>query len=1108
MLAGQSTGARPGWLGRFLRLTCAALAALVVAPAARSQVQPETPAQSSQSTPAKTVPEEYRFAAGLYRQQRWDLAGEAFRKFIKNHPDHERVPYARLYLGLTLVNADKYADARDVLRAYVRDYPQSRSLPDALYRAGECSYLLDDLKSAERELGRFVKEYPRHELVEWALPYLGDSELRLKDPAAARESFKTALERFPKSRLADDSKFGLARAYEDLHQDRAAGETYAELAADKNSPRAPQALLNLATLRFRLGQFEEASQTFLRLTEEFPKSPLIGAAHLNAGFAFYQLARYPRAMEEFDRAARESKKALADLQQSPKPALPDVDRIKKDSDLKRQAATAGYWNGLSEKALGDYEHAGEHLKATYESDRQGPLAEGAHYYWAECELRTGHFDAAKNLFLEGVEKWPKGDLADDGLHFAGEAALQGGSIDEAKRLVERFEKTNPNSPLKLHEQILKARVLNADAAALLKEANRPDRPLNGAKAEQERREAIAVLENVISQSHRPDTIALARFCLGRTLEDTGDFAKAVDVLAPLVTQADQPKASSEAVDALALSGHALVAIGKFAKALPPLTKYLSLRPKSSQAERALADRAVAHARLNRPDESAADVAQLIGNFPHSSTAAETVRRLAEFSYDAQDFKTARDRFAKLAELGEPKSDVRRMGLSGVGWSQFELKAFDKSTEAFAEVFEKFPTDILQVAEAGYMRARALQQAGKLADAAQAYSQAFEKLAPAGAASPGEELHGPTQYGFLSGMQSANLLAQLKRYDDADAAYRRLAERYPKAGKLSDVLFDWANLLYVAKKDAPQKQRIRDVLTRIERDFPASAVEPKARLFLAELDAQEGQANPAEKTLRGLIADVGADAKTREDALARLVTLSADKQEWKNVRELSQKYLAAFPKGVDARVVRLQSASAELHLNDAASAEKTLAELLRELKGDTGQPAAWWPNVWILLAESQYQQKKYDELDATVQDLRGRMPDSPLLPQADEVLGRSFKNRTQWDKALAAFQRAIEGSHGEQSDTAAKSQLMIAEIRFLQKDFRQAKEEYLKVSTLYDRLPDWAAPALFQVGQCEEELQQTRDAEKTYTQLIASFPRSDFAKDAKKRLDELRKRPAG
>ena len=356
MLAGQGIAARPRWLSRFFFLTCAALILSLAAADARAQTKPETrpgsqdqggsqdqprsdnprqddfarPQQSQSSpaqsfpaqSPAKTVPEEYRFAAGLYRQQRWDLAAEAFRKFIKNHPDHERVPYAQLYLGLTLVNADKYADAREVLRAYVRDYPQSRSLPDALYRAGECSYLLDDLKSAERELGRFVKDYPRHELVEWALPYLGDSELRLKEPAAAHDSFKTALERFPKSRLTDDSRFGLARAYEDLHQDRAAGEVYAELAADKNSVRAPQALLNLATIRFRTGQFEEASQAFLRLAEEFPKSSLVGAAHLNAGFAFYQLARYQRAMEEFDRASAD----------------------------KRQTAAAGYWKGLSEKA--------------------------------------------------------------------------------------------------------------------------------------------------------------------------------------------------------------------------------------------------------------------------------------------------------------------------------------------------------------------------------------------------------------------------------------------------------------------------------------------------------------------------------------------------------------------------------------------------------------------------------------------------------------------------------------------------------------------------------------------------------------------------------------
>jgi TolA-binding protein len=1099
MLAGERFAAGSRGSARRLCLAGAALALFASASIAWAQAQPETqdgPAnppggesqdrgddQSQSPTQrqrrAQSFPQDYREAAGLYAMQRWDLAADAFRKFIKDHPDHERVPYARLYLGLTLVNADKYADAREILRAYVHDYPQSKSLPDALYRAGECSYLLEDLKSAEGELGRFVKEFPRHELIEWALPYLGDTKLRLKEPAAARDLFKASLERFPKSRLTDDARFGLARAYEELHQNRSAAELYAEFGADKTSPRAPQALMNLATIQFRDAKFEEASRAYQRLATEFPKSPLVGAAHLNAGFALYELGRYQPAMEEFNRARSD----------------------------KRQAPAAGYWTGLSQKALGDYSHALEHLKATYEADPKSPLAEGAHYYWAECEMRIGHLDSAKKLFLEGVEKWPKGDLSDDGLHFAGEAALLAGSIGEAKQIVERFEKTHPDSPLTLHEQILKARVLNAEAAALMKEANRPDRPLNQAKAEQARRDSVATLEKVVAQSHLPRTKVLARFYLGRTFAEAGNFARAVEVLSPLTKQADEPKASSESIDALALSGHAQLAIGKYEESIPLLTKYLTLRPKGSQAERALADRAVANARLKRA-EASADVALLIDNFRQSSITPETVRRVAEISYDARDFKTARDRFAKLADLGEPKSDVHRMGLSGVGWSQFELGAYDQSAAAFGEVFERFSPEIPQVAEAGYMRARALQRAGKLADAAGAYAATFKKLSPSSEARPGEELRGPTEYGFLAGIQAANLLAQLKRYDDADAAYARLAEHYPKAGKLGEVLFDWANLLYVAKKDAAQKQRIRDVLTKIQREFPASPVEPKARLFLAELDAQQGQGSPAEQTLRGLIGDTAADAKTREDALARLVTLAADKQDWKAVRELAQKYLTEFPKGIDARVMRLQTASAELHLHDAVAAEKTLSDLMRQLKNDAGQPAPWWPNVWVLLAEAQYQQKRYDEVEATVQDLRHLMPDSPLLPQADEVLGRSFKNRAQWDKAVAAFERAIEGSHGEQSETAAKSQLMIAEIRFLQQDFRQAEREYLKVAIDYSGLPEWAAPALFQAGQCEEKLQKTREAEDSYNRVVKDFSSSEFAKEARKRLDELHKRPAG
>ena len=159
-------------------------------------------------------------------------------------------------------------------------------------------------------------------------------------------------------------------------------------------------------------------------------------------------------------------------------------------------------------------------------------------------------------------------------------------------------------------------------------------------------------------------------------------------------------------------------------------------------------------------------------------------------------------------------------------------------------------------------------------------------------------------------------------------------------------------------------------------------------------------------------------------------------------------------------MRLNLAASQLGLKDPAAAEQTLVKLQREFSDARGETPEWSARAWVLLAEALYQEKKYDEVQATVEDLRHRMPKSALLYQADETLGRSFKNQAQWDKAIAAFQRVIDNRKGEQDETAAKSRLMIAECWYLQENYRQAREDYLKVSLLYDKLPEWAAPALF------------------------------------------------
>jgi TolA-binding protein len=1033
----------------------------------------------------QSLPQDYRYAIGLYKQQRWNDAADAFREFLKQNPNHERVPYARLYLGLTLVNADHLADARQILREYVRDYPRSKSLPDALYRVGECSYLLDDLKSADTEFEQFLKQYPQHDLVEWALPYLADTKLRLKQPEAARDLFNKALNQYPHSRLVEDSKFGLARSDEELHETEAAAKIYAELADSKaTSMRAAQSLMNLATIRFRAGKYEDASKLFLRLTTDFPKSRLLPAAQLNAGFSLYRMGQYRPAIEQFDRAAAD----------------------------KRQAALAGYWKGITFKALGDTAKATEVLRATYQADPQGPVAENSLFYWADCELRAAHYQTAKGLFLELVRKWPQSQAADDNLHFAdnslhfaGEAALQAGSVDEAEKLVERFEKEYAKSPLALHEQILLARVLDAKAAALAKPSGGSDPNKNHQRVNELRHSAIEHLDKVIAVSQLPQTVTLAKFHLGRILQEVGEHARAVEVLAPLAERAERPEASSEVIESLVIWARSESELGKQQSAIDAFSKYLALRPKGGQAEQALAGRALANGKLGKHQAARADALVLLKEFPQDAVGADTLRRLAERAYDAKDWTTAAELFGTMAEQGAVDSDLRRVGLSGLGWTRFQLKSYDESAVAFEQVFDRFSARHPQVAEAGYMRGEALQKAGKRAEAAKAYAAAFQKLTPPAGSAPADE---PARYGFLAGVKAANLLAQLKRYDESDAAYRLVVDRFPKAPQVGQVLFDWANMLYIAKKDPEQKRRVREILARLVRDFPESATQDSARLFLAELDLLDGKSSVAEKVFREVLADPKADVKVREDGLSRLIAVAADKEDWTNVRDLAEKFLVQFPKSRDVGLVRLNLAASQLGLKEPAAAEKTLVELKREISGTGKETAEWSARVWVLLAEALYQQQKYDDVQATVDELRRGMPKSPLLYQADEVLGRSYKNQAQWDKAIAAFQRVVADRQGEQDETAAKSRLMIAECWFLRKNFRQARADYLKVSTLYDKLPEWAAPALYQVGQCEEELKQPRDAEKTYHDLIASYPRSKYAEEAKKRLDVLHKRPAG
>jgi cellulose synthase operon protein C len=1003
------------------------------------------------SAAADDASDGYNLAVGLYKQSRWPLAAEKFQEYLRKHPDHAKAPYAKLYLGLTLINLEKYADARELLRGHVKDYPTSPNRSDALYRVAECSYLLNDLKAAEKELQAFLAHSPNSELGEWAWPYLGDTQLRLDDPTAAVGTFRQSLNRFPNGQLAEDSKFGLAKAYQALNRDDEAVALYRELAADRSSARGPQAQLNLGTLYFDRENYADAAAAFVRVEQQFPQSRLVPTAQLNAGYAYYQLGEYQAAVALFEKAARQES----------------------------QSATAGFWKGVSLKSLGDYAQAAAVLKAAYEADANNPLAERTLFQWADCQLRNKQYDEARRQFLELVRRWPDGDLADDSLHYAGEAALLADRLDEAGDLLERFGREYPGSGLRMHHELLQGRLRRAQGG------------------EDNLKRAAAHFQKVLAETSVPRTQSLARLYLGQTWHKLGDSAQAIAAVAPLVEQIGRDGTASEFTEALVLQGLCLLDQKDFAAAVAALSRYLELEPQGGQADQALAARALAEAQQGNAAKAKFNLATLSSTFPQSPLIARTIHELAEIAYAESRWDAAEELFVSLTALGD-ESPYHAKGLSGLAWTLYQKKNYAEAAQGFARLVRQHPDDAL-ASEAAYMRGKALEEAGQTQQAADAYAQAFRTFAPQMPNSAAAD-EGLAKHVYLAGLQSARMLKALKKTDEADAAYDALQKQFRRGKDRDKLLEEWALLNY----EAERFNRSDAIFRQLIDETPDSDRADNARLSLAESDLVGGRLDQAAQAFRDLAADPQAGGDVRQVALYHLIGIAADRADWRESLKAADQLTERYPDSNFRWHARFYSGEAHLQLGDLEKARDAFLALKTSAEESAVSRSEWFPRVWVLLAETYFRLKQYADVEATVDELRSRDPMSRYLYQADEVLGRSYKNQAKFDPARTAFQRVIDNPHGRRTETAAKSQLMIAETHLIQRNYKQALEDYLKVHILY-KFPEWQSLAVYQAARCHESLNEWPAAVNTYEMLLKEFPNSEKAAEAQQRLAAARKR---
>lgn len=1008
--------------------------------------------------------DEYNLAVGLYKQSRWSTAAERFRAFLKTYEKHEKVPLARLYLGLTLVNMEDFKAARDELRGFVKDYPQNTNIPQARYRIAECSYLLEDLPTARTELDAYLKDFPKDNFQDHALPYLADAQLRLNDPAAALINFQLAIDRFPGGPLIEDAKFGRARALEALKRDDDAIVQFKELANKPDGARAADAQFHLAAFAFDRKRYADAATGYLEVIKKFPNSRFIPAAHLNAGYAYYQAGQFAEAIPQFEAAANE----------------------------KSQRVTAGYWLGLSYKGQGDYPKAVDALKAAAKAAGDQPAAETILFQQGICERTLGRNAEARQLFETVLAKWPKGEYGDDSLHALSELAIEAGDLTAADQLLMRFATEYPTSGLRLHTELLAGRLDLARAAIAL----RDQKPAAEAAAYYD--SAAKRFTNVMTNSTLPVTKGQARYYLAFSRELQGDHVQALELLAPLIETVRAEGAKSELVDAFVLQGDAFLAEKKYDEADKSAQEYLNLSPQGRQAARAIS--IIAVAATKRDDIAKADAAleRLKKEFPQHPLRAVTLQQLAEAAEAREDWVAAANLYESLIPLWKD-SDSQPFAIRGLAWAQFKQKKFDAAAKTYLQVVQQFPTHRL-AAECAYYRAESLKELGQTDEATAAFDELLRKAMadqPAGA-----DLQPPLLYSYRAGLQAARLQRKAKRIAEADAIYEELIKRFPKPQRLDQLLDEWALLNY----HAARYERADAIFRRIVEETPDSDLADNAQLSLAESELVSEHLEAAKLAFEKLLESEKSDAEVKEVSLYQLLVLAVGQQRWDDVQQLANRLTKDFPASqhrwyASYSIAEAILANAKATEADLDAARTRLDALRKEQDNPAVKALTWFDRTWVLLAEIAFRQKKYDDLEATVAELRQRPTKSPFLYQAEEVLGRGYKQQAppKFDEARKAFDRVLADPVAEKTETAAKSQFLIGETLFLQEKWAEAFLAYQKVYANY-AFPDWQSAALLQSGKCDEQQLQWKEAAATYRLLIDKFPKSTHAADAKQRLD--------
>ncbi len=252
---------------------------------------PRTGEDPGEPKAARTVPDALKFANGLLRQRKYDLAAEEYERFAKSGAHGRDLDDAQFGLASARLYQGNFAESRRAFDEFLKGRQDDPRKLTARYRLGELAYLVGDLAAARRSLEEFSAATTDHSGLEMALTYLGDTCFGLQDYTPALAAYQRSLAAYPKGRLADRAKYGLGRTLAALGQRDKAVSIMQELAKSSKPEWVDRAWLQIGLIRKADGRLAEAAEAFATLERVTPRSSLWPEAQLQRALVLLRLER-------------------------------------------------------------------------------------------------------------------------------------------------------------------------------------------------------------------------------------------------------------------------------------------------------------------------------------------------------------------------------------------------------------------------------------------------------------------------------------------------------------------------------------------------------------------------------------------------------------------------------------------------------------------------------------------------------------------------------------------------------------------------------------------------------------------------------------------------